>query len=248
MFEAKRVKHYEVKICQKSGAVLCAPNDTQQLKNIGIDTSYFFNTFHLGADEFLKLPRLEIDSHPLNILFVGTLTWDANRDAVVWFVKEVWPRIKSQILHVKFFIVGKFAADDFELKKICSAEGLHLEGMVDDLERYFNKTKIFIIPLRSGSGIKVKAVTGLYRGIPLVTTSVGIEGLDELLPNIDYQLADDPINFAEKCIMLLKKKSGLTEMASNTRATMSLKYSWDRVYREFENAIDFVKGHHLRRD
>ena len=104
------------------------------------------------------------------LLFVGLLSWRPNRNGLLWFLKKVLPLIKKKIPQVQVLVVGKEI--DKETKKIL-AEEKHSEflGYAADLKPIFNKASVFIVPLQSGGGIRIKILTALSHGIPVVFTS-----------------------------------------------------------------------------
>lgn len=235
--EAHRIKKYEVLMCNKANAVLAAPNDQVELKSAGVKTNVFIDTYHLGNEENLHLPAIKYDNTQLNLLFIGTLTWEANIDGLLWFLKECWPLIKAQLPQVKFTVVGK-CSDELKQRILLLAPEIDLLGFVDNLDELYQSHRVFVAPLRFGSGIKVKVVNGLYRGIPTVTTSVGAEGLN-LNNGEELFIADNKTEFSKNIISLLNNIDIWHPMSLKSRAIMRKKYTWknvmDNVDRSFNN-------------
>ena len=107
MLEAHRIKKYELFMCQQVDAILAAPNDKNELIALGAQKTKFIETLHLGDEQNLHLPNIEFDQTTTDLLFIGTLTWEANIDGLVWFLKEIWPLIKKQRPEVGITIAGK---------------------------------------------------------------------------------------------------------------------------------------------
>lgn len=187
--ETVRVKRYERQACLQADLVFAAPNDQEELAKLGVPKERFHTTFHLGDDSGLEAPDLRFDEASDNLLYVGTLSWPANADGLLWFLSAVWPRLKAAHPSLTLDIIGKGAGAELQAA-VDHALGARLHGFVDDLEPFYRKSKAFIAPLRFGSGTKVKVITALYRGLPCITTTVGAEGLD-LVNGKEIMLADD---------------------------------------------------------
>ena len=235
--QAWRIKDYERKICNSSDAVLAAPNDIEELKKIGATETTYYETYHLGNEELLGKDPLLFDSSQKALLFVGTLTWEANVDGLIWFLNEGWPVIKSRHSDLVFYIVGKNPDD--RIVKIVNqlGEDVILTGFIDDLEEYFVKARVFISPLRFGSGIKVKVMNAMYRGIPTVTTSVGAEGLAvehgrHLMINDDIRSTVDSID------QLLTDRELWWNLHNDSRTLVREKYTWASVLSIVRESID----------
>lgn len=135
------------------------------------------------------------------ILFIGSFVHAPNTDGVLWFLREIYPLIKQKHPSVPFHIVGidpppeilGFAHKDPEIV---------VHGWVPDLSRLFRSSRVFVAPLRYGAGIKGKVGLAMSRGLPVVTTSVGAEGM-ELRSGMNCEIADAPEEFAKQTIRLL---------------------------------------------
>ena len=137
-----------------------------------------------------------------DILFVGTMSWKPNSDAVKWFLDTVLPIIKSELPDVKVKIVGKNA-----LQKINSTDNnVDLVGFVESLDNEYKSTKLFINPSQSGGGIKVKLMEAASIGLPVVSTSDGVSGFMENIN--DYLIVKDkPKEYADAIIQLLENEN-----------------------------------------
>lgn len=234
-FEAKRIKKYEIGICSWATAVIAAPNDIEKLVEIGIKREKTFLTYHLGPDESNSSEDIDFSSCEHALLYVGTLTWEANVDGLLWFIDKVLPQVKKVYPNIKLYIVGK-NPDSRLLDAASGNSSITLTGFVEDLEPYFNRARLFIAPLLFGSGMKVKVISAMGRGIPVVTTSVGAEGI-EAIDMEHLALSDTPDGMAKKIIQLLPDIEKLNEISIKSRALINKKYTWDNVYSLLEDAI-----------
>ncbi|HUM50904.1 MAG TPA: glycosyltransferase family 4 protein [Chitinophagales bacterium] len=234
--QAWRIKKYEQEICHRADTILAAPNDKDELVKIGANASKFYETYHLGDDELLSFPNLEFNATEKALLYIGTLSWEANIDGLIWFYNQIWNLVKQQHPTIKLFIVGK--NPDARLKEIAAKDAqIILTGFVKDVEPCFQECNVFISPLRFGSGIKVKVINALYRGIPCVTTSIGTEGL-KTNDGFDIFSKDNPVEFANAIHTLLSNENKWKEISRNARETANKYYTWQAVLENIIRAIE----------
>lgn len=139
-----------------------------------------------------------------DLLFVGGFNHAPNYDGIVWFLDEIFDSIKRYIPNVKLYIVGSNPPDDLKAR---SAEDVIVTGFVSDeeLERYYNQSKLVIVPLRYGAGVKGKVVEAIYYQVPVITTSIGSEGLEE--SELVMTVANDAQEFAHSVIQLYQDET-----------------------------------------
>ena len=161
------------------------------------------------------------------ILFVGGFSHGPNIDAVKWFVEEVYTIIKEQT-DIPFIIVGSNAPD--EIKALGEQDGIIFKGFVSDkeLEELYATSRMVVVPLRYGAGVKGKVVEAIYNGLPIVTTSVGAEGIDGVEDVLCVE--DEPTKFAQKVIELYDNAEKLSEMGNKTQDFIKEKFSVEAVW------------------
>jgi glycosyltransferase involved in cell wall biosynthesis len=135
------------------------------------------------------------------ILFVGSFVHPPNRDGVLWFVREIYPLIKQKLPCIPFHVVG--IDPPSEIREFSYKDpDIHVHGWVPDLSGLFRSTRVFVAPLRYGAGVKGKVGLAMSKGLPVVTTSIGAEGMD-LTSETNCEISDSPEDFARKTIRLL---------------------------------------------
>lgn len=232
--EAARIKKAELAYADKSDLVLAAPNDIVALTEIGVDVEKCKTTFHLGEDFMLDWPALTYEESEKALLFVGTLTWEANVDGLLWFLEAVWPLAEKKHPDLMFYIVGK--NPDPRLKKAAeNKKNIVFTGFVEDLEPYHKRGRVFVIPLRFGSGIKVKLLNALYRGLPIVTTDIGTEGL-QTANGTELYSSSNPQKQADYIDILLTQKEKWEAMSTAARE-LSRKYTWSALLEKHDSEI-----------
>ncbi|NPU85308.1 MAG: glycosyltransferase family 4 protein [Syntrophaceae bacterium] len=157
------------------------------------------------------------------ILFVGGFGHSPNVDAVNWFVKDIFPQVVEKIPHVRFFIVGGNPPSRI---RDLSSENVKLLGQVSDVElvNIYNRVRLVVIPLRFGAGVKGKTVEALYHGVPVVSTSVGVEGIEDILDII--KPIDDPYEFSNEIVKYYNDIELLRCKAEEARVFVEQKFNY----------------------
>lgn len=233
-FESKRIERKEKEYAQRADVVWAAPGDMDYLKTN--EAALFIPTYHLGNDELLNRSALNYADTGNILMYVGTLTWEANVDGLLWFKRNVWPQLIASNPTLEFVIIGK-NPDERLLQWARTDTQVRVTGFVADLEPYYQKARLFIVPLRFGSGMKVKILDAFYRGLPVATTSIGMESIDAF-DNEHALIADDPKLLCEKMDHLLKNQSDWERISAKSRALARKKYTWKQHLEFLHSAIE----------
>jgi len=156
------------------------------------------------------------------MLFVGSFRHDPNRVAMDWFVREVMPLILAREPHARLVIAGSDPPPAHAYADFSGA--LQMLGYVDDVREPLGRYAVFVCPILSGSGVRVKLLEAFAAGIPVVSTVVGAEGLARQDGEF-CALSDDPEGFAERVLSLFEYPEVAAEMASRARA--EVEKNWD---------------------
>jgi glycosyltransferase involved in cell wall biosynthesis len=183
------------------------------------------------------LKPVQPNSGGMNILHLGTMFWLPNIEGVTWFIREVWPLIKRQAPQAYFTVVGK--RPPLALKRMAESDpAIRIMGYAPDPEPYLKESTVFIVPLLSGSGMRVKIVEAWGRGLAVVSTSVGAEGL-EYRDGENILIADGREAFAEATVKLMTDEALNLRLRENGRRWCESRYewrngyqAWDRIYPE----------------
>ena len=183
-------------------------------------TAYVFDKF------------MDIDYNPdirEGVLFVGGFSHPPNADALKYFLESMWDEIYAQI-KAPFYIVGSNATD--EIKAMHNeAKGIIFKGFVseEELKELYTKVRLVVVPLRYGAGVKGKVIEALYYGDPVITTSVGAEGIDNSYNQM--LIADEPDEFITKCVALYTDKEALKNMHMEATEYVKNRHSIDAVWK-----------------
>jgi len=235
LLEARRMTRYERLAAHRADRILAAPGDRSALEKLGIAPGKFVETFHLGNDSLLDHPDIEFDDTEEALLFVGTLDWGPNADGLVWFIRSVWDLLKRRQPQLKFFIVGSHPPLDL-VRLVAGQRDIVLTGFVEDLEPLYGRSRVFVAPARYGSGMKVKLIDAMYRGIPAVTTPVGTESL-EVEDGCHLAVAGTSEKMVRDITVLLNDKDAWERMRDRSRRLAGEKYRWDQVLANLDAAL-----------
>jgi glycosyltransferase involved in cell wall biosynthesis len=177
-----------------------------------------------GADTGKLLPVKAIPGVPA-LLFVGSMSYPPCADGAVYFCRQVLPYIKKAIPEIRVWIVGTDPLPDvLQL----AGDGVHVTGYVKDVLPYYEQTAVSIVPLRAGGGTRLKILESMALGRPVVSTSIGCEGLD-VIDGRHLLIADDPKSFADKTVRLLTDSVLFQHIATEARQLVVNRYDWDII-------------------
>jgi glycosyltransferase involved in cell wall biosynthesis len=149
---------------------------------------------------------------PDDILFIGSITYRPNFDAIKYFIKDIFPSIKNRVKNATLTIIGKGYEE--ELRQMAINNDIEVMGSVADISPYISSHKVFVSPIRYGGGVRVKILEAMAHGIPVVSTSLGADGIS--VTHKDHiLLADEPQAFAQWVVTLLENPELRREIAKN---------------------------------
>ena len=189
-----------------------------------------------GVDTTLYQPLAE-SSNDNTLLFVGVMGYPPNIDAVLYFCESIMPLIQSRIPSLKLFIVGHEPAP--EIRKLAERENVVVTGYVDDVTTYYRQSQVTIVPLRGGGGTRLKILESMALGRPVVSTTLGCEGLD-VTHKENIMIADTPSEFAECVVQLLTDKELKGRVVYNARHLVETYYDWKTISRRLMILYDNI--------
>lgn len=195
-FESANLKRF-------SSVIAVSDRDALFFQNhYGIETVHSIPT---GVDlDFYGWKNIPLvsDLLPPTVIFTGSMNWYANLDGVGYFLDNIWPLVIRIKPNARFLIVGRDPPNSL-LAKMRHFSNVEITGFVDDVREYVYSAHVFVIPLRVGGGTRIKAFESMAMGCPVVSTSIGVEGLD-VLADKHYLCRDTPETFASAIIDLLE--------------------------------------------
>jgi glycosyltransferase involved in cell wall biosynthesis len=177
------------------------------------------------------IPRLP---PAFRVTFMGALHWPPNAEGIEWFAREVWPLIRQRVPRAVLTVIGK--RPPASLTGIAGGAGdangrpaIDLTGYMGDPTPYLAETAVFIVPLRSGGGMRVKILDAWCWGLPVVSTRIGAEGI-QYRADENILVADAPTAFAEAVVRLLTRAALNEAVGSAGRRWVEERYDWRKVY------------------
>jgi GT2 family glycosyltransferase len=227
--EAERYRKLERKLAQLSDIVWSASADDKEVmaREVPGKRIEVVPTIHELRERGKPFEDRE------GLLFIGNLAHRPNADAVLFFMREVYPRLRQKLRGVRLDIIGDFGSDAIAAY---NSEEVRVRGYVPDVEPYLRDARVFIAPLRFGAGIKGKVGEAMAHGIPVVTTSIGAEGFG-LTHEFDVMIADDPESFATAIWQLYSDKELWQRVADNGRLRIEQYFTPEVIAKTINNSI-----------
>jgi glycosyltransferase involved in cell wall biosynthesis len=167
------------------------------------------------------------------------LYYPPNADGVRWFIRNVFPLIQKKIPGLHLTIVGARPPRDIKNLARRNPLSVTVTGYVDDLKPYLEQAMVTVVPVRVGSGMRVRLLEAFARGIPVVTTSLGAEGI-EARHEEHLLIANDERVFAEQTARLLQDESLREHLIANARRLVEEKYDWRVVLPKLEAVYESI--------
>ena len=169
-----------------------------------------------------------------NIVTLGTLHYPPNADGIRWFAQEVFPLVRSEIPDATLTIIGKNPPQDLLNLASQSSEAIKVTGYVPDLVPYFEKGGVLVVPVRAGGGMRVRILEAFSRSMPVVTTTIGLEGIDAQ-PDRDVLVRDTAPDFAQSVIDVLESSNLQDQLSRNGRTFVEKFYDWQIVLQKLSD-------------
>jgi len=226
------IKLYEGEVCREFDAVLAVSSTDQAAlyEAIGEPLEITVIPIAVDVDEVAPIARRTNANH---ILHIGTMYWPPNIDGVRWFVDEVYPRVRAKRPDVCLDVIGANPPKD--LMDLNQKEiGIRVTGYVDDPTPFLEETGVMVVPVRAGGGMRVKILNAMAQGLPIVTTTLGCEGI-AVESGLHLLIADTPDEFAQAILYLLSNPSLAAEMGDNGRKLVQATYDYRVVCQKIDD-------------
>lgn len=222
-FEQRWVRRFPV-------CAAVSKRDADRLREIAPQTE--IHMVPNGVDVQRFAPR-GISRDDNTLLFFGTLSYGPNVDALVWFCEEIWPAVREQRPRVRLEVVG--LDPSARVTALDKVPGVDIVGFVPDIRSKLWSATACVVPLRTGGGTRLKILEALAAGCPVVSTSIGAEGLS-VVDGAHLLVADAPPAFAQRVIDLLDSPELRQRLATNGCAIVRQEYDWSSIARLMEKA------------
>ncbi|HET6315717.1 MAG TPA: glycosyltransferase family 4 protein, partial [Chloroflexota bacterium] len=225
--EARLLKRYEGALCRQMDAVLAVSEvDRQSLIAAGAcPEKVHVIPIAVDCEALQPLARDERDDRSKHVITLGTLFYPPNADGVRWFLREVFPLIQKARADFQLSVVGPRPPADIVQFGARHAPSVTVTGYVPDLLPYLARAAVMVVPVRAASGMRVRILEALARGMPVVSTTMGVEGIDAAHGE-HLLVADEPEAFAQAVVRLLDDPPLRKRLARNGRRLAEQRYDW----------------------
>jgi glycosyltransferase involved in cell wall biosynthesis len=235
----RKMQRYEREICQRfTGTVTVSERDKALLEEEFGARNVFSIPTGIDTNYFVPVKDSEVNN---SLVFTGSMDWLPNEDAILFFAREILPRIKEQIPEVKLTVVGRNPSRAL-LNEVKNFPEIELTGWVKDVRPFIARHGLYVIPLRIGGGTRIKVYEAMAMGKAIISTRIGVEGLP--VRNGDNVLvSDEPEEFANAVVRLLKDVKARRSIEINARAFVETNFSWEKAAEVFSNGcVKAIKG------
>jgi glycosyltransferase involved in cell wall biosynthesis len=239
--EWRKLRAREADACRRADLTIAvSADDRRRLERLapginaasiptGVDTCYFTPQPHL--------------QRPAHLVFSGSMDWHPNEDAVLYFMESILPAIRAQVPETTFTVVGRNPTD--RLREAADRiGGVTVTGTVNDVRPFIAEGAVYVVPLRAGGGTRLKIFEAFAMARPVVSTTVGAEGLG-IEPGLHYTRVDEPREFASAVVSLLRDPARRAQLGGAGRHLVETCYSWPTIGRVFEQRCEEVVAAHV---
>ena len=240
MHEARKLKRLELEIWDRS--TLCIATSERDANLMRGLTSTPVDVVPNGVDltHFATAPLA--DATPASVVFTGAMRHQPNADGARWYVEQVHARVQDMLPATHITIVG---ADPPASVQALASESVSVTGRVDDVSPYLRQSNVVVVPLFSGGGTRLKILEAFASGRPVVSTSLGAEGL-QVCDGEHILLADDASGFADAVVRLAQDRDLATRLTASARQLVEQHYGWEtiaaKLMQAHERAIELHTG------
>ena len=229
-------REMEISFCRKFDKLLVLSEcDRDLLLKRG---DFDIEVFTLGIERAPWTPGYK-EREAQSILFVGAMDREVNEKAVLYFIREVMPRLEKKIGKIKFYVVGKSPSAHLLTMR---RDNVEITGFVEDVGRFYRNCQVFVAPLFFGGGMIFKVIQAMSFGLPVVSSTVANEGV-LARQNEEILIADTPEEFCDKIASLLENGILWNDLSKRARSFVETNYSWDVVTDDY---LKYCQDDHAR--
>jgi len=216
---AKRLKEFELKHINDYDLVLSiSKEDDDYLKALGCLKPTLLHPFGIAVEQ---IPFVPSTVEPISLYHIGAMDWLPNQESVQWLLEKVMPIVSQHLPATKLYLAGRNMQNYYYQQ---SWQNVEVLGEVPDALAFERDKSILLVPLLSGGGVRIKIFQGMAMGKAIVTTSIGVEGI-EAIANHHVLIADNPQDFAQSIIDLVQHPKQILKLGTAARALIETKYN-----------------------
>jgi glycosyltransferase involved in cell wall biosynthesis len=230
--------NYEVRVCRNFHRVVCMTDEDRTILGRFVDPSRL-RTVPIGVDSaYFDPQQVPAETSSRRMLFVGNYRHPPNREAVDYFVRKVLPLIRRETPDAEFWIVGSNA--HLLDKGVGEADGVQVAGFVQDVRMCYRSAALFVAPILSGTGMRVKLLEALSMGMAVIATPLAAQGFGSAQGQA-MLTAGSAEAFAEQAVALLRNPERRSSLGSNARRMIQEQYDWKVIERQFLDLVELPR-------
>ncbi|MBE7097071.1 glycosyltransferase [Bacillus cereus] len=235
--EYKKLRKFEIGMLHKAGQVIClSEEDQKEFMQLGINKDKI-NILPIHLKSSYCKNNKSLSGEKFKLLFLGSMSWYPNQNGIKWFLENVWVSLDKR--YYELYIVGSNPPET--IKQYHNGENVHVTGYVEDINEYIEKCDISIVPLFIGSGQRVKIIESFAKGIPVISTSIGAEGL--IYTNgEDIIIADTIEDFINRLEDVRSNRGQLDALTFNAHENFKSNYSAEFLPAKLQKIIENCRG------
>jgi polysaccharide biosynthesis protein PslH len=237
--EFRAMERYECKYLNRADHVLTVSEQDRDAFANFVDPSRI-TVIPTGVDLDYFRPSPELEETPNSLVFSGAMDWMPNEDGILYFIHEILPLIRRDIPEISLCVVGRDPSR--KLRDLAaSLPSIQVTGRVEDIRPFVQRGAVYVVPLRIGGGTRLKIFEAMAMGKAVVSTTIGAEGLP-LNPGKDVIIADQPQEFADTTLALLRDPSQRVQLGRAARELVETQFSWESVVQPFNSVLETLEG------
>lgn len=238
LVESNKLRKYEKNNCYKYNLnIMVSEDDKYMLKEISPNSR--MDVVENGVDIEFFLPKNNHENTN-SLIFAGRLDQYSNMDAILYFCRNIWPIVRERFPKIRFSIIGNNPPRKL-LELAENDERIEVLGYVDDVRPYFSKATISVCPIRDGGGTRIKILDAMAMGMPIISTSIGCEGID-ITPGENVLIANTTEDFIESLERITTDENLRKNLSELARKNVENKYSWNIIGEKLNNYYNLFNG------
>jgi glycosyltransferase involved in cell wall biosynthesis len=228
MLEATRLAKFEQSMFEHFNRVVwVTEEDRKAFPEPSMQDKTEHHVIPIAVDTATRVPMTR--TNPFRVTFLGGVHWPPNAEGVRWFLKDVWPAVLRAVPNTVFTVIGKGSFGRHGHQE----PGVEVTGYVPDPTELLEETVVFVVPLLTGAGMRVKILDAWSWALPVVSTTIGAEGIRSLHGE-NILISDDPAEFTDSLVRVLRSSELASRLSAGGRATVESHYDWRAVYQAWD--------------
>ncbi|HUS09702.1 MAG TPA: glycosyltransferase [Pyrinomonadaceae bacterium] len=232
---------YERAACRRFDQVVAVSHEDAEAMRLEYGVEHVVEV-PTGVDTDFFRPRGGVPREPHNLVFTGSMDWLPNEDAIQYFIREVMPRVRQSVPDVTLTVVGRNPYPSL-IEQARRDPAIIVTGRVEDVRPYMEQAAAYVVPLRIGGGTRLKIYEAMAMGKPVVSTTIGAEGLP-VMHGSELLLADTPAAFAEAVVSVLTNEGLAQRLGHTAERLVREKFGWHRVSETFADICRRTSSFH----